>query len=43
MIREVVREAWADSPVKVAAAFVLTPLVCTLLWFLLVVVIGAQP
>lgn len=37
MIRSVVREAWADHPAKVIAAFVATVLFVPVAWFLLVV------
>lgn len=39
MIRQVVREAWAQSPAEVIAAVLLTPVAVLVCWFLLVVVL----
>lgn len=41
MIREVVRQAWAQSPGQVIAALALTPVAVLACWVLLVVAIVA--
>lgn len=42
MIREVIREAWRQSPAGVIVAVLATPLVVFGLWVWLVVILSAQ-
>jgi hypothetical protein len=41
MIREIIREAWAESPAGVVAAVLAAPLIVVIMWALLVFAIGA--
>ena len=41
MVTEIIREAWAESPVRVIAAVLLTPVAVAAGWLWLVVVIVA--